>query len=337
MKEKRAPILGIAVMVTAALTLLLFVSTSVASPSTDSTSTLASPIPGQITYQGQLLDPNTGSPMPDGQYDMVFTIYDQDTLGNALWTQSFTGASGVQVTGGQFTVYLGSGANPIRPDVFTGAMRWLGVQVGADPEMTPRTLLTSVPYAIRAETLRAGGITSDTLPSPLYKFHNTAPGGHALVAEGDVHVQGNLTWAPRTGRTSVSPSAFQPWQDTYSYQRTGRGMHTTSGQHYYAPVYLPEGSTVTKMTFYYRDDATTTGAVTMTLKRGNVGNTSSDDMAQVGSADGGYGSGYDDTISYAQVNNDGNIYWLYAYFDGSLDDYRRVMAVVIEYEISRPY
>jgi hypothetical protein len=273
----------------------------------------------------------------DGKYDIAFAIYDDPAAGSTLWSQAFSGAQGVQVKGGQFTVWLGGAASPFPPDLFGAAPRWLGVTVGTDAEMTPRTELTSVPYALRAESLRAGGITSDTMTTPLYRFHNPDPTGHALVAEGNVHIEGNLTWNTKQGRISVSPAAFQPWKDTYQYERKGRGMHTTSGEHYYAPVYLPDGATVTTMTFYYRDDVATAGQVTMQLKRGPVGNTATDIMAEVASVNGGYGSDHDDTIDYAQINNDGYTYWLYAQFAGALDENRRIMAVVIEYGYNRPH
>jgi hypothetical protein len=335
MKEKRMWILGFVMVTFVPMALLILISTVAASPL--ASLNMAPALPNQITYQGQLLDKNTGNPVTDGKYDMTFAIYDDPVAGNTLWSQTLAGVQGVQVRGGQFTVSLGGALSPFPQDLFGGEPRWLGVTVGTDAEMTPRTKLSSVPYALTAESLRAGGITSDTLAMPLYRFHNQDPAGYALVAEGNVHVEGNLTWNAKQGRISVSPAAFQPWQDTYQFERTGRGMHSTSGEHYYAPVYLPDATTVSTVTFYYRDDAATTGQVTLQLKRGPVGNTATDIMAEIDSADSGYGNDYDDSIDYAQINNDGYIYWLYAKFDGTLDDNRRIMAVVIEYTYNRPH
>jgi hypothetical protein len=314
---------------------MALISTVGASPLASLNATPA--LPNQFTYQGQLLDKNTGDPVADGKYDMVFAIHDDPTVGTLLWSQAFTGIQGIQVRGGQFTATLGGSPSPFPADLFGGPPRWLGVTVGVDAEMTPRTKLASVPYALTAESLRAGGITSDTLSSPLYRFHNSDPSGHALVVEGNTHIEGILTWNAKPGRISISPAAFQPWQDTYQYERTGRGMHTTSGEYYYAPVYLPDATTVTTVTFYYRDDAATVGQVTVQLKRGAVGNTSTDLMAEVASVDGGYANDLDDSIDYALVNNDGYTYWLYTQFDGILDDNRRIMAIVIDYEHSRPH
>jgi hypothetical protein len=293
----------------------------------------APPIPPSISYQGRLTDPS-GAPVSDGTYDMTFSVYDNPSSGSPLWTQTIP----VSVTNGLFDVVLGSPANPLDSDAFSGGPRWLGIQVAPDPsEMMPRQFLSSVPYALTAETLRAGGQVSGTTAGPVYTFVNAGP-GPALVTRGDVHVAGDLSWYTRTGHISVSPSAFQPFSESYQYNRTGRRLYTDSGEHYYAPLNLPSDSTVTNMTFYYRN-ATASEVVTMTLKRGTVGTTDTDDMATVGStyiSGDGYGNDYDDTIDYAQIDNEAYTYWLYAKFDGTGDDLR-VMAVVIEYEYTEPY
>jgi hypothetical protein len=335
MKEKRIWIFGSAAAAATALVIVLL-STQVLAGPTPSVrrDTLAPPVPGQFTYQGLLTDQN-GNPVADGDYDMVFTIYDHETTGNALWSQTFSSVNAVQVAGGQFTVYLGGTGNQIRPDAFTGAPRWLGVKVGTDPEMTPRTPLTSVPYALRAETLRVGGVISDTVASPLYTFNNPHPAGLALLAQGNVHVAGDLTWSARTGRIAVPAAAFEPGTDTFTYHNNGSNLYSTFGANYFAPVQLPDGATVTKMTFHYYDDAAA-GDVTMKLNRYDLAAHLVYVVAEATSTDGGYGDDYDDTISYAQVDNAANSYYLYATFGATGIDLK-VHAVVIEYEFEEPY
>jgi hypothetical protein len=77
----------------------------------------------------------------------------------------------------------------------------------------------------------------------------------------------------------------------------------------------------------------------MTLRRGHIaGDASSYDiMAEIGSDDVGYQCNVEFSIDYPIVDNASYIYWLHAEFDGSLDEYRRVMAVAIEYEYTEPY
>jgi hypothetical protein len=47
---------------------------------------------------------------------------------------------------------------------------WLGIAVGADAEMTPRVQLGSVPYAVVAQTVPDGSLTTSvpSLGSPVY-------------------------------------------------------------------------------------------------------------------------------------------------------------------------
>lgn len=103
-------------------------------------------VPELINYQGRLTDAS-GDPLDDGVYDLMFTIYDDSAVGSALWT---SGPQPVQVTNGLFTYRLGS-ASPLLPSVFGDSALWLGIAVDGDPETTPRTRLTSVPYACQAQ------------------------------------------------------------------------------------------------------------------------------------------------------------------------------------------
>jgi len=104
-----------------------------------------SPVPSLINYQGSLLD-SLGDPVADGPYGITFSIYDVETAGTALWQETQT----VDVEGSLFSVMLGS-VTDFPDDLFDGNPRYIGVQVGAGDEMTPRQLLASVPYAFHAE------------------------------------------------------------------------------------------------------------------------------------------------------------------------------------------
>ncbi|MBN1213746.1 MAG: tail fiber domain-containing protein [candidate division Zixibacteria bacterium] len=105
--------------------------------------TAESSYPPFMNYQGRLTDPS-GNPVPDGNYNVVFTIYDLPTGGTELWT---SGTLPVSVKDGLFNVVLGE----IGSSVFDPAgERFLGIKVGSDPEITPRTYLTTVPYTYYA-------------------------------------------------------------------------------------------------------------------------------------------------------------------------------------------
>lgn len=108
----------------------------------------------QLPYQG-VLKTSGGVKVSDGNYDIIFKIYDAPTGGNILWTGTHTAANGnaVTVTDGVFSVLLGSGSgNAITIDFSDDAL-YLGVKIGVDSEMTPRKRIGSAGYAFNTDKL----------------------------------------------------------------------------------------------------------------------------------------------------------------------------------------
>jgi hypothetical protein len=111
------------------------------------TSTVAvSAVPRMVSYSGVLRD--ASSRAITGVTGVTFLIYKDETGGAPLWleTQSVkTDASG------HYAVQLGAAsAHGLSAEMFiTGEGRWLGVQIGNQPEQ-PRVLLVAVPYAMKA-------------------------------------------------------------------------------------------------------------------------------------------------------------------------------------------
>ena len=97
--------------------------------------------PSTLSYQGVLTTP-AGTLVPDGDYAMTFRVHDAVAAGSLLWSESHPVVS---VKAGVFSVLLGS-TTPLA--IGFDQPRWLGVQVGADPEMSPRTPLASAPSAL---------------------------------------------------------------------------------------------------------------------------------------------------------------------------------------------
>jgi len=103
-------------------------------------------VPALVNYQGQLTDAN-GEPVADSNYLMTFSIYADSTGGTSIWS---SGQQNVSVADGLFTYDLGSHTD--LPDVLfkASAERYLGVKIGDNEEMVPRTRFTSVAYAYKA-------------------------------------------------------------------------------------------------------------------------------------------------------------------------------------------
>lgn len=104
-------------------------------------------IPKKLTIQGRL---DQGGSLADGNYAMVFKIYDQETGGTALWSESHTGSNKVAVSNGFFKVVLGD-LTAINLDF--NVPYWLGITIEADSEISPRIELTSSSYAMKARGL----------------------------------------------------------------------------------------------------------------------------------------------------------------------------------------
>ncbi len=103
--------------------------------------------PRQISYQGELFD-DAGKPVPDGQYAMQFRLWYRDTGSEPVWDSQ---KRMIAVTGGLFSYNLGDSVL-ISPSLFQDFTHlWLSVKIGDDPELTPRTKLTSVGYSFESE------------------------------------------------------------------------------------------------------------------------------------------------------------------------------------------
>ncbi len=127
-----------------------------------------------ISYQGRLTDA-AGVPL-SGDYQMRFALYDVPTNGSPCWEETQT----VTVSEGLFNVLLGS-ANSIDHSCLTGDV-YLGIKVGDDSEMTPRELLTSVPYAVHAG-IQDGAVTTTKLANDAVTSAKIQDG---QVSSGDV-------------------------------------------------------------------------------------------------------------------------------------------------------
>lgn len=107
-------------------------------------------VPGAIGIQGRLTDEN-GTPLNGDSYEITFSLYETEDATVALCSDSNI----VNVENGLFN----SSIDNCYDDLW-GQKVWLGVQVGSDPEMTPRQVILPVAYAL---TVRPGALISGTV------------------------------------------------------------------------------------------------------------------------------------------------------------------------------
>jgi len=131
-----------------------------------------------MSVQGRLLGAGGGA-VADGAYDITFRLYTQQVGGQALWTET---AAKLPVKGGAFMHALGS-VKTLSPALLgTGKGRWLGLQVGVEPELS-RNPLHAAPYALRAELADGIACTGCVSLSSLKADGDLDLGGNAVKAK----------------------------------------------------------------------------------------------------------------------------------------------------------
>jgi hypothetical protein len=99
--------------------------------------------PRNISYQGMLLD-DAKNPVT-GVHTITVKLYDAPVEGILLHSESFTAS----VQNGVFNAILGSQV-PFEPSLNFDKQYWIALSIDDGADMTPRTALTSIPYAIHA-------------------------------------------------------------------------------------------------------------------------------------------------------------------------------------------
>lgn len=120
--------------------------------------------PSTVNYQAVLT--TAGAPVTT-PVTVTFTIYDADAGGTVLWTET---RSVTPDQLGRVSVRLGE-QTALGSAVFATSNRWLGVQVGGDPEMSPRMPVSSSSYSLRTATI--DGATGGNLEGDLV-LHESA-------------------------------------------------------------------------------------------------------------------------------------------------------------------
>jgi len=170
-------------------------------------------VPQTMSYQGVLRDAS-GNVAPDGVHNLTFRIYDVDGGGTALWTE----AQMVLIEGGIVNAVLG---HSVPLDLPFDTAYWLGITIDDDPELLPRTELTSAPYALHAAYADEGAPDGDWIMNGVNIYRGDGNVGiglptpmEKLEVVGTVKTTGfQLTTAPAPGHVLMSDAAgVGTWQ-----------------------------------------------------------------------------------------------------------------------------
>jgi hypothetical protein len=97
-----------------------------------------------ISYQGVISD-SLGMPLPDGEHVFSYSLFDDSTGGNQLWSEQHT----VLLRRGLFSVILGS-VNPFPDSMRFDKAYWLEIACDRCGPMNPRLQMTAVGYSLNA-------------------------------------------------------------------------------------------------------------------------------------------------------------------------------------------
>lgn len=144
----------------------------------------------QVNYQGKLTNSNNWA-VADGNYDMVFKIYDAVSGGSLLWTGTHTAANGNPVTSsaGVFSVLLGSGSgNTLNLDFSNSSNYYLQIEIynsgtSSWETFSPRRPVASVPQAYNANNVIGDGRIDVTTNSSSNVSLKVTQSGTADVAQ----------------------------------------------------------------------------------------------------------------------------------------------------------
>jgi hypothetical protein len=113
-------------------------------------------VPRTINYQGRA---RSGNQPVKGTHDMTLKLYDAETGGNELYSETHTGV--VFTNDGIFTVAIGGTTSSGLPEwVPFDQPYWMGVTIkgiNGDQELPQRLTLRSTPYSLRAEVADSAG------------------------------------------------------------------------------------------------------------------------------------------------------------------------------------
>lgn len=173
--------------------------------------------------------------------------------------------------------------------------------------------------------------------SPLnHVVNHLPPGSDPIVLPGDIESGEIVAWngtkfvgvaAPGGGAypspITIHPSAFTPQDDTVDFYCNEGGLRRRADLNagfFHAPVMLPHGATVTKLTLYgYRTD----GDAALELILRCIDNAGGVNPMATILADwtDGNNSKYEDSIGYATIDNVNSSYYLYAQINPNDDEW----------------
>jgi hypothetical protein len=165
---------------------------------------LSQEVPEMINYQGRLLNAD-GAPVADGTYEITFSLYNAEQA--KLWDETLM----VEVGAGLFSVTLGQ-VNPLGEVIISNPPPlFLGIKIGTDPELEPRTPLASGPYSLLSLVTNEAALAHSLDLNTIHDGHiidgtiSLADLGPNGASEGHIIKMGPEGWVIAEDETSPGP------------------------------------------------------------------------------------------------------------------------------------
>ncbi len=187
-------------------------------------------VPRTLSFQGALRD-ETGSLLPDGDYEIAFRIFDVEISGEYLWEESQI----VPVGDSMFSAVLGK-TNPL--DLPFDEQYWIELRVGNDPWMEPRLPLTAAPYSLNvAEGQAVTSINSVTDDVTL-----AGDGGVVVSQAGQTITISGSGGASSSAESLAYPDGFMDLEPVYWPLMSLMPYTVPAGKNLYITnVFCPQG------------------------------------------------------------------------------------------------
>ena len=167
-------------------------------------------VPGLISYQGMLRD--DGGHSITTATDLTFTFWNQETDGNQLGGGFSDTDTVIPDANGVFTTLIGDApTSPVPEAIFSVEDVWLNVNAGG-VDLSPRTRITSVGFAVRASTAATASGLSPVLNNPGDRFNLGNNTWFEVGADGNTYLQtnghryGSMQWFPPRVQEYICPN-----------------------------------------------------------------------------------------------------------------------------------
>jgi hypothetical protein len=231
--------------------------------------------PRQFTLQGRVTA-SDGTPIGDGDHAIVIRIYDVPAGGTSLWTSDTLTLTATK--NGFFTLALGTDVAIPDSVVLGDSIRYVGVDVDAGGEFSPRIKVGSTPFALQAQVsdtaahLATMGASTgqvlkwdgaDWVPGDESGIDSAAADARYVRKTGDT-VTGNLTVLGnlRTDTTlryiMLSPASYSITAGSNGLFNNGFVIYNTNlfqSVDVLAPFTLPHGAELDEIRVYVQDSS----------------------------------------------------------------------------------